>query len=557
MTDPALIQAAPHIAAGRFPQALTILRRALDKNPTDYELLARTVDLLCKSGQHAQGVYITERAIRIDPRNKQFHMLAGDTLMRAAKYDVAAEAFTQAYRLEPTDLEPLRARCIALYQHGNYEGALVEAKSLYDQYPTNPKALAAYTGMCELAGNLDELVRVLTLALKRSPNDIEALAALVLPLARVHGLDPKVVFQYHVQLGQLMMQMIRNQAELLNRPHHNIPDPERPLNIGYCSQDFRNRSAGHFIEPIITHHDKSMYKVFVFHNVVSEDELTKRIAKHATRYIDTSKTDDKVMTDMIRDLRIDILVDLSGHTGWGRLVPFALKPAPIQYTYMGYPNTTGLPTIDYRIVDAFTDPPGSDHLATEKLVRMDGCFLRHERDMHATEHHGNAALAKVIGQGVRARSIARDHADPDKIRLHVHGDLLHASVHQHVIHLRLVRSQPGQGRQGQRSLTHRPNPLADAELVHSSIGHDQKNSHGSSLRFSRSPNQSGRVVDRDYHSFRRAENRIVEFLLILPFPALACGRSANGGVLVSTECLMCWLHVEVDRLASLKAAQNK
>ena len=197
MTDPALIQAAPHIAAGRFPQALTILRRALDKNPTDYELLARTVDLLCKSGQHAQGVYITERAIRIDPRNKQFHMLAGDTLMRAAKYDVAAEAFTQAYRLEPTDLEPLRARCIALYQHGNYEGALVEAKSLYDQYPTNPKALAAYTGMCELAGNLDELVRVLTLALKRSPNDIEALAALVLPLARVHPFGLLLLRPYH------------------------------------------------------------------------------------------------------------------------------------------------------------------------------------------------------------------------------------------------------------------------------------------------------------------------------------------------------------------------
>lgn len=381
MYDAILMQAAPHVAAGRFPQALAILRRALDKNPANYQLLDKTVDLLCKTKQFDQANFLVERAAQLAPVDRKYMMLAGDVEMQRERFGAAAKYFWKAYEIDPTDIEPLRAGCIALYQDGKFEEAMGTARQLYNSRPGDLKAVALYSGFCDLAGDLNEMVRVLLLALERAPSDAAILSALLLPLTRLHGVDPKVVFQHHVRMGQLVTEM----APADNRPHANTPDPERPLRIGYCSQDFRNRSAGHFIEPIIANHDKSMFQVTLYHNMISEDELTARLRRNVARYIDTHRVDDKKMVDYIRSDRIDILVDLSGHTGMGRIVPFVLKPAPIQYTYMGYPNTTGLPTMDFRIVDAFTDPPGSDHLATEKLVRMEGSFLCYTPPPHAGE----------------------------------------------------------------------------------------------------------------------------------------------------------------------------
>src|SRR5207248_3090702 len=73
---------------------------------------------------------------------------------------------------------------------------------------------------------------------------------------------------------------------------------------------------------------------------------------------------------------IDILIDLAGHTSRGRPLLLAMKPAPIQESYLGYPGTTGLSTVDYRITDALSDPPGaSDAFHSEKLIRLPGCFV--------------------------------------------------------------------------------------------------------------------------------------------------------------------------------------
>ncbi|MBS0188858.1 MAG: tetratricopeptide repeat protein [Planctomycetes bacterium] len=417
MHDPALIQAAPHVAAGRYPQALALLRRALDKSPTNYALLDKTVELLCKTRQYDQANFLVERSAKLFPMDRKFMMLAGDVEMKREKFGAAAKYFWKAFEVDPTDIEPLRAGCIALYQDGRFEEAMGTARRLYQERPGDVKALALYSGFCDLSGDLGEMIRVLTLAIEKAPSDAAILSALLLPLTRMHGVDPKLVFRYHVRMGELVTQMV----PVDNRPHANTPDPERPLRIGYCSQDFRNRSAGHFIEPIIANHDKSQFHVTLYHNVISEDELTIRLRKSAARYVDTSRVDDKMMVDLIRNDKIDILVDLSGHTGMGRIVPFVLKPAPIQYTYMGYPNTTGIPAIDFRIVDAFTDPPGSDHLATEKLVRMEGSFLCYTPPPHA----GDCAPCPSIANGYVTFGSFNTHTKISNHVLEVWAGLLH------------------------------------------------------------------------------------------------------------------------------------
>jgi predicted O-linked N-acetylglucosamine transferase (SPINDLY family) len=261
-----------------------------------------------------------------------------------------------------------------------------------------------------------------------------ALQALLTPLARVHGMDPREVFSYHTRVSNVLASVINDRPA----PHSNSPDPERPLRVGYCSQDFRNRSAGHFAEPIITHHDKALYQVFLYHNTISEDELTTRLKSHAQVYRNVWGVDDKKMAEQIRKDGIDILVDLSGHTGCGRIVPFVVKPAPIQYTYMGYPNTTGLPQIDFRIVDWYTDPQGSEHLASETLVRMDGCFLCYT----APHHAGPVKPAPETANGSVTFGSFNTLTKVSKHVLEVWAKVLHAVPNSRLVLKALALSSP-------------------------------------------------------------------------------------------------------------------
>ncbi len=161
-------------------------------------------------------------------------------------------------------------------------------------------------------------------------------------------------------------------ATLNNRTFHNECDPEKELRIGYVSPDFRAHSVAYFLEPILANHDKKSIRIYCYSAVVSPDETTERFKDltHSWKSI-VGLSDDDVASCIFND-QIDILVDLAGHTGNNRLLIFSRKLAPVQVSYLGYPNTTGLSTIDYRLTDAFADPPGStDEWYTEKLVRVD------------------------------------------------------------------------------------------------------------------------------------------------------------------------------------------
>jgi predicted O-linked N-acetylglucosamine transferase (SPINDLY family) len=153
--------------------------------------------------------------------------------------------------------------------------------------------------------------------------------------------------------------------------HANRPDPERRLRIGYVSADFWRHAASYFTEPLLAGHDRSTFEVFCYSGVQRPDEITERFRSLADAWrVVTGATDERV-AEMVRDDGIDLLVDLSGHTKGNRLGTFARKPAPLQFTWFGYPGTTGLERIDYKITDAQCDPPGeSESFYTEKLLRL-------------------------------------------------------------------------------------------------------------------------------------------------------------------------------------------
>lgn len=161
-----------------------------------------------------------------------------------------------------------------------------------------------------------------------------------------------------------------------NPVRHLADETGRRLRIGYLSKDFARHSVAYFIEPVIARHDLNRFEIFCYSNNPKPDMVTERIEELAEHWRDVAfVSDEEVRRQITRD-GIDILVDLSGHTGGNRRHLLARMPAPVQVSYLGYPATMAMSAIAYRIVDAITDPPGeADTAHTEALVRLPGCFL--------------------------------------------------------------------------------------------------------------------------------------------------------------------------------------
>ncbi len=168
----------------------------------------------------------------------------------------------------------------------------------------------------------------------------------------------------------------RNMSPRMAKKHHsNTSDPNRRLKIGYISPDFRNHSVTFFFEPLLEAHDRDKVEVFGYGNVFHHDETTERLKSKFDQYRNVRPLDNKAKAELIESDGIDILVDLAGHSGHTGLYAMAYKPAPIQATWLGYPDTTGMSQVDYKITDAIADPPGSEQYYSEKLFYLPGIFL--------------------------------------------------------------------------------------------------------------------------------------------------------------------------------------
>jgi predicted SAM-dependent methyltransferase len=166
----------------------------------------------------------------------------------------------------------------------------------------------------------------------------------------------------------------------------NTPDPLRKLRVGFVSGDLRRHSVSYFVEGLLRHLDRNLIETWVFYTYPGEDYRSAELKPFAHKWIPVHGTTDAHFAQHIRQSGIDILFDLSGHTGHGRLAVFALKAAPIQISWIGYPNTSGLKTMDYRISDAIADPPGiADNYCSETLLRLPGCFLCYTPPAEAPE----------------------------------------------------------------------------------------------------------------------------------------------------------------------------
>jgi protein O-GlcNAc transferase len=292
-------------------------------------------------------------------------------LLRAQKRSTeAAASLYEALNLKPNWVEAL----VPLSE------ILIEGKSLLDSiiilektqlyYGTRPESASLMSSMQSLARE----VAAYYLSTERINPEIYSATALLLSLNYREDIEPLELYQAHQHWG-LYTAQLAEQEKFAHTP--NAHDAERRLRIGYISQDFRNQSVNFFLKPILESHCREHFQVFLYSSLPSHpDSTTEEFQRLADVWRDIRSMDDIEAARCIHADAIDILVDLTGHSGLNRLRILAYKSAPVQCTYLGYPNTTGLPTVDYRITDSLSDPPGqTEQWHTEHLLRLPSCFL--------------------------------------------------------------------------------------------------------------------------------------------------------------------------------------
>lgn len=221
------------------------------------------------------------------------------------------------------------------------------------------------------AGRSEEAAVFFRKALEIDPAMHAARANLIFIMVLLESVPPEAVYAEHVAWAKIHADPLLAQA----RPYGNAPEPERRLRIGYISADFREHALSYFIAPALAQHDRAAVEVFCYYSGRIVDDVTRRLTRCADHWHQIADLDDAQAAELIRSHGIDILVDLSGHLRENRLLVLARKPAPVQVTYLAYPNTTGMSAIDYRITDAVCDPPGTtERYYRETLIRLPRCM---------------------------------------------------------------------------------------------------------------------------------------------------------------------------------------
>jgi predicted O-linked N-acetylglucosamine transferase (SPINDLY family) len=207
--------------------------------------------------------------------------------------------------------------------------------------------------------------------------------------------SPDALFDLHRRYGAMLE---AETAKLALPPRAVDADPHRRLRIGYVSPNLGSHSVSYFIEPVLAQHDRSAFEVYCYHTGPYCDETTERIEASVDVWRQVDALGDDALAKLIADDRIDVAVDLAGHTLLGRLAVFARRPAPVQITWLGYPNTTGLSTLDYRISDAIADPePAADARHTERLLRIPGSFLCYQPPLDAPDvAHRETGAGEIV-----------------------------------------------------------------------------------------------------------------------------------------------------------------
>lgn len=371
--DQAIALAMQHAQAGRPDLAVAPLQQAVREDPKHADAHRLLAVVLFQTGQQAQGLSYAERAAALAPDRAEPLFYFGSMLAVTGQIDRAIPVLERAAGLDPR-FAPVRGLLATCFMQ---KKDLDEAERWYrEALAIDPKYVEARSNLgsvLQSTGRPQEALEVFRAAAADHRSHPGLWTAYCVGLNYADGVEAAEIRAAHEQYGRILSAL----PGQVKTDWPNTREPERRLRTGVVSCDLWEHSVAYFIRPILEQRDRTQFETFVYSTGPMADGMTRRLMAAADVWRDLKGANDQQLLQQIRGDGVDILLELSGQTQGSRLAALRLRGAPIQVTYIGYPNTTGVPAIDYRLVDAITDPPGgaSESIATEKLVRLPGCFL--------------------------------------------------------------------------------------------------------------------------------------------------------------------------------------
>ncbi|MBR0720807.1 tetratricopeptide repeat protein [Bradyrhizobium manausense] len=347
---------------GNFEQAAQSFERALAFQPKHQEAMAGRGIALLELRNYSAAEMALNAALALKPANAKVLAHRGRLHLQLRHLDQANADVDAALALMPTLELALRTKAAVSLMLHNATQAMAASKKLLE---LNPKSMIAINlmGACFAShGDIETAIEHYDRALEIYPAYSDAITNKIFALDFLPGADFAMLQDARKSWWDAIGS-VHARRSLAPRQR----DPERRLVVGYVSGDFRRHSAAFIFMPVLRHRDRADFEIVCYSNSPLQDEMTDEFRSFADRWVDAVSLTDDELADRIEADRVDILVDLSGHSSGNRLGAFARKPAPIQVSAWGAPTGTGLKTMDYVFADPVAIPEAARPEFAEKI----------------------------------------------------------------------------------------------------------------------------------------------------------------------------------------------
>ena len=391
-------------AAGRLEEGVEKFKEAIRLKPTLPNVHSDLGLALIHMERPKDALRYFQNAVDLDPNTPGFRNNLANCLKSLGQLNEAIKQWEIAVEKDPTFIKGRENLAGALHEAGRYEQSLKLVDGLLAEDPEQAGIIFLRGMVLRDLNRHDESIEMYRRAIAKVPDNTNITTSLgyallergeveeALPLLRAsirQLADPQshsnvlLTINYHpAYTQQELLETHQAFAEVHEKPqmakwkpHANNRDPNRKLRIGYVSPDFRGHSVSYFLEPILENHDHSRFEIYGYAHLTTPDIATWRLRAQIDHWREIASMSADKVAELIRADEIDILVELAGHTANNAMPVFMRKPAPVQINMIGFPSTTGLSSMDYRVTDARCDPVGlTDPFNTEKLLRMPRTF---------------------------------------------------------------------------------------------------------------------------------------------------------------------------------------